>query len=366
MQVDTRRAPVIVPSTINMADRPCCPAATTMRMHILIWFLEGQSSQRDIILGAREALPPEVRIFASHRQDRPEITGSADVSFLEPKDNQERIDWVIETALRHGIKVILVGRVGSVFEAQRHRFEAAGLVLVTGGASMGTFELVDDKSKFTAEAERAGLACVPAITARNAKELIDAYESLRVLGDVCVKPAVGIYGQGFWRFKSEADSFRCFANPDSREVQFETYLNAYRAGADRSAMLVMPYMTGSECSIDMVCESGRPVAFVGRRKEGLHQTFENDSPAVELALKAAAHFQCDGLVNVQTRDDLDGVPHLLEINPRYSGGIGYTRHTGVNLPGIFATRRLGLAEPVSDWIPNIRVKAITVAVPVTT
>lgn len=335
-------------------------------MHILIWFLEGQSSQRDIILGAREALPPEVRIFASHRQDRPEITGSADVSFLEPKDNQERIDWVIETALRHGIKVILVGRVGSVFEAQRHRFEAAGLVLVTGGASMGTFELVDDKSKFTAEAERAGLACVPAITARNAKELIDAYESLRVLGDVCVKPAVGIYGQGFWRFKSEADSFRCFANPDSREVQFETYLNAYRAGADRSAMLVMPYMTGSECSIDMVCESGRPVAFVGRRKEGLHQTFENDSPAVELALKAAAHFQCDGLVNVQTRDDLDGVPHLLEINPRYSGGIGYTRHTGVNLPGIFATRRFGLAEPVSDWIPNIRVKAITVAVPVTT
>ena len=76
---------------------------------------------------------------------------------------------MIETALRHGIKVILVGRVGSVFEAQRHRFEAAGLVLVTGGASMGTFELVDDKSKFTAEAERAGLACVPAITARNAK-----------------------------------------------------------------------------------------------------------------------------------------------------------------------------------------------------
>ncbi|MBN0056490.1 ATP-grasp domain-containing protein, partial [Pseudomonas aeruginosa] len=54
------------------------------------------------------------------------------------------------------------------------------------------------------------------------------------------------------------------------------------------------------------------------------------------------------------------------INPRYSGGIGYNRHTGVNLPGIFATRRLGLAEPVSDWIPNIRVKAITVAVPVAT
>lgn len=337
-----------------------------MRTHILIWFLEGQSSQRDILLGAREALPPEVKIFASHRQERLEITGLADVSLLEPKGNQERIDWVIETALTHEIKVILAGRVGSVFEAQRRRFEDAGLVLVTGGSTMSTFELVDDKSKFTAEAERARLACVPAITATNAQELIDAYETLRAHGDVCVKPAVGIYGQGFWRFKSEADPFRCFANPDSREVQFETYLQAYRADGDRPAMLVMPYMAGSECSIDMVCESGRPVAFVGRRKQGLHQTFESDSPAVELALKAAAHFQCDGLVNVQTRDDADGVPHLLEINPRYSGGIGYTRHTGINLPGIFATRRLGLPEPVGQWIPNIRVKAITVAVPVAT
>lgn len=330
----------------------------------MIWFLEGVSSQRDIILGAREALAPDVKIFASHRQERPEITGHADVSFLEPKDNQERIGWVIETAMTEGIKVILAGRAGSLFEAQRHRFEAAGLVLVTGGLSMRTFELVDDKSKFTAEAERAGLTCVPAITVTNAQELTDAYEMLRSHGDVCVKPAVGIYGRGFWRFKSGADPFRCFANPDSREVQFEIYLQAYRANRDRPVMLVMPYMSGSECSIDMVCEAGHPVAFVGRRKQGLHQTFENDLPAVKLALKAAEHFQCDGLVNVQTRDDADGIPHLLEINPRYSGGIGYTRHSGINLPGIFATRRLGQPEPLGVWVPNARVKAITVAMPV--
>ena len=41
----------------------------------MIWFLEGQSSQRDILIGAREALPADVKIFASHRRDRPEITG---------------------------------------------------------------------------------------------------------------------------------------------------------------------------------------------------------------------------------------------------------------------------------------------------
>lgn len=330
----------------------------------MIWFLEGQSSQRDIILGARDALPSEVKIFASHRQDRPEITNIADVAFIEPKDDQQRIDWIIQTAEAHGIKVILAGRAGRIHEAERHRFESAGLKLVTGGLSLETFDLVDDKSRFTAEAEKAGLNCVPAITVNNARELVDAYEILRAQGEVCVKPAVGIYGQGFWRFKESVDPFRCFANPDARDVNFETYLAAYRAETNRPAMLVMPYMGGTECSVDMVCEAGRPVAHVGRRKQGLHQTFERDSAAVELALSAAAHFKCDGLVNVQTRDNAAGVPHLLEINPRYSGGIGYTRHTGINLPGIFATRQLGLPEPATNWQANVRVKAVTVAVPV--
>jgi biotin carboxylase len=330
----------------------------------LIWFLEGQSSQRDIILGAREALPPEVKIFASHRQDRLEITGNANFSFQEPKDNQERIDWALGMAKAYGVKVILVGRVGRAFEAHRPRFEAEGLQLVTGGMSLETFDLVDNKSNFTAEAERAGLACVPAITVSSAQELVDAYETLKAQGEVCVKPAVGIYGQGFWRFKEGADPFRCFSNPDSREVNFDTYLQAYCAVADRPTMLLMPYMPGSECSIDMVCEAGRPVAFVGRRKQGLYQTFERDSAAVELALKAAEHFRCDGLINVQTRDDEEGAPHLLEINPRYSGGIGYTRETGINLPGIFATRRLGLPEPESIWRSSVRVKIVTIAVPV--
>ena len=326
----------------------------------MIWFLEGQASQRDVIIGAREALPAGTRIFASHRRDRPEITNEADVSFVEPVDREERLNWVIQKALEHSVKIVVAGRIGGAYEAHRAQFEAAGLVLVTGGTSKRTFDLVDDKSLFTAEAERAGLACVPAITATSASELVSAYETLAAQGEVCIKPAVGIYGQGFWRFK-DVDPFRCLANPDAREISFEAYYGLYKALAERPAMLVMPYMPGSECSVDMVCEGGRVVELVGRRKQDVHQTFERDSAATSLAVRAAEHFGCDGIVNVQTRDNVDGVPHLLEINPRYSGGIGYTRATGINLPGIFATRRLGLKEPEFNLVDGVRVKAITIA-----
>lgn len=328
----------------------------------MIWFLEGQSSQREVIMGAREALPASVRIVASHRQQRSEITGLADVALQEPAKGEECIDWVLETARRLDIKVVFAGRIGSFYEAHRERFVAQGLDLVTGGTSMQTFLNVDDKSRFTAAAESAGLACIPGITAHNAQELKTAYEVLATSGEVCIKPTVGIFGHGFWRFKAGVDDFRCFANPDARETTFEAYFNAYRQSETRPPMLLMPYMPGSECSVDMVCEQGKAVAFVGRRKQGMIQTFERDSEAVHLAVRAAEHFGCDGLINVQTRDDASGKPHLLEINPRYSGGIGYTRETGINLAGIFATRRLGMKEPETHWLENIRVKAITVAV----
>ncbi|VVP82818.1 hypothetical protein PS910_02118 [Pseudomonas fluorescens] len=330
----------------------------------MIWFLEGQASQRDIIMGALDALPPGLRVFASHRHDRPEITGVAHIGLREPEAHAERIDWVIRTALEHSIRVVVAGRAGGAYEAHRAQFEAVGITLVTGGVNARTFELVDDKSKFTAQAERAGLACIPAITVVDADELLGAYETFKSMGEVCIKPVVGIYGQGFWRFKAGVDPFRCLANPDAREVDFGTYHQLYAAGAAREPMLVMPYLPGPECSVDMVCEGGKVVEYVGRRKTGIHQTFERGTAAAHLAIAAAEHFGCDGIVNVQTRDDAAGKPHLLEINPRYSGGIGYTRATGVNLAGIFATRRLGLPAPPNDWVDGVRVKPITVAVSV--
>lgn len=330
----------------------------------MIWFLQGQSSQRDIILGAREALPPSVRVYASHQSDRPEITALAHQSFQEPADRNERIDWVISTAREHAIKVVLAGRTGRDYEARRADFDSAGISLVTGGMSLRTFDLVDDKANFTAEAERAGLAYIPAITVKTPDELLAAYETLNSSAEVCIKPVVGIYGQGFWRFRQGVDAFRCFANPDAREVDFETYHRIYSAGPAREPMLVMPYLPGPECSVDMVCESGKVVAYVGRRKTGSHQTFERNTASTDLAIRAAEHFGCDGVVNVQTRDNADGQPLLLEINPRYSGGVGYTRVAGVNLAGIFAARRLGYPEPEASWVEDVRIRPITVPVTV--
>ncbi|WP_455233138.1 ATP-grasp domain-containing protein [Geopseudomonas aromaticivorans] len=330
----------------------------------MIWFLQGQSSQRDVIEGARKALPAHIKIYASHTQDRPEITGMADVAWREPEDADERVEWVLAQAKAHGIKVILAGRKTAIYEARRADFEAAGIDLITGVRSMDDYRL-DDKSVFTAECQRAGLRVVPAITATDGEELFRAVGQLLERGPVCVKPVRGIYGAGFWRLEVGLDPFRCFAFPDDRKVDAATFIDLYRASANPQPQLVMPYMPGEEVSVDIVCERGEPVAWVGRRKHSLTQSFERDGAAVELALATVRHFGLDGIISVQTKDDADGVPHLLEVNLRYSGGIAYTPLAGVNLAGIFACRRLGLPEPVTAWQDGTEIKIISAAVPAT-
>jgi hypothetical protein len=332
----------------------------------MIWFLQGQSSQRDVIAGAMEVINGRIPVMASHRQHRPEVTAAADIVLLEPSDDAERVDWALDVGLSNGVKAMLVGRAGQDFEPHRERFEAAGIDLVTGGMSIDTFNQVDDKSIFTAAAAGAGLAVIPAITATNGDELAAALDSMKADGPVCVKPARGIYGMGFWRVDVGADPFRCFANADHHTVNEALFVQAYRASANPKPLLVMPYMPGSECSVDMVLHKGKVIAHCARRKEGLFQTFSRTGSAVDLAIQAAEFFRCDGIVNVQTRDDAAGSPHLLEINPRYSGGIGYTRFAGINLAGIFAATRLGLHRPVTEWVDGVQIKGITSPVRVDT
>ncbi|MFH7439560.1 carboxylate--amine ligase, partial [Pseudomonas syringae pv. tagetis] len=70
----------------------------------MIWFLDVQSSHREETLGALDALPASVQIIASHRLQRSEITGQAHVALQEPVYNDERIDWVVETARALGVR----------------------------------------------------------------------------------------------------------------------------------------------------------------------------------------------------------------------------------------------------------------------
>ena len=123
-------------------------------------------------------------------------------------------------------------------------------------------------------------------------------------------------------------------------------------------------LTGLECSVDMFCEHGSVKQAVVRYKQhDDNQRLTLSDPARDLAVKVAVLFACDGLVNMQARYSAEGELSILEVNPRPSGGIGYTLHSGINLIATAVAHGLGVAHKAADPLESgALVRAITTSV----
>jgi carbamoylphosphate synthase large subunit len=317
----------------------------TCNTPISVWLAEGQSSQRDMLLSlqALKAQQMPLHIIASHRHDRPEILGCADMAYREPHFlpqglsvealPQARVDFVRQHAIEQGVQVLLTGRNSSYYEAERATFAKAGIRLLTGATSTQTLALLEDKASFTAHCEAHDIAVASGWRFDNLAELEVLLETHAHL-PLCVKPITGIFAQGFWRLdtgnREPWDSFNHLYFTDDKKIQLAAFLHAYAHShmvADKPIpMLLMPYLSGQEYSIDAVCEQGEVLAAVTRYKEGAMQYIGYDESVMAVVKKVVASVKADGIISIQTKADDHGNHKVLEINARPSGGIAYTDH----------------------------------------
>ncbi|WLP93751.1 ATP-grasp domain-containing protein [Psychrobacter sp. M13] len=358
---------------------------------VAAWLAEGQSSQRDMLaslqsLKADAATP--FSIIASHRHNRAEIFEYADEVYLEPyvsNDGSEdviaepigpRWQFVLENAQKDNVKVLLTGRNGIDYEVHREQFTVAGIRLLTGATSVEALASIEDKFAFM---QRCLTHDIPVATAwrfDNTAEL----KTLLAKHDhqpLCVKPVTGIFAQGFWRLDTgketseHYDSFEHLYFTEEKKINTAQFIEAY----DNSQiikerpipMLLMPYLSGREYSIDVVCEYGEVLAAVTRYKTGKIQHIGYDESVMAVVIPLIKAFGCDGIVSVQTKQNDDGQHCVLEINSRPAGGISYTTHSGVDLTQIAFGYWLGLTakprlEDIIEQITPCQVRSVMTSV----
>ena len=368
---------------------------TTSTTPSAVWLAEGQSSQRDM-LASLQALKAQsetpFNIIASHRHNRPEIFEFADSVYIEPSasatdsDEQAELEsaepvmprwqFVLEQAKNNNVKVLLTGRNGIDYEAQREAFDAAGIRLLTGATNVAALEAIDDKFAFMQQCHEHDIPVAEAWRFDNVAEL----ESLLARHGhqpLCVKPVTGIFAQGFWRLDTgketdaRYDSFEHLYFTEEKKINTTQFINAYANSLmvhERPIpMLLMPYLSGQEYSIDVVCEYGEVLAAVTRYKTGKIQHIGYEQAVMDVVTPLIKAFGCDGIVSVQTKADDDRQHRVLEINSRPSGGIGYTTHSGLDLTQVGFGYWLGLTDKpklvdIAQQIIPCQVRSIMVSV----
>ena len=118
-------------------------------------------------------------------------------------------------------------------------------------------------------------------------------------------------------------------------------------------LLVQEHLPGPEHSLDVLARSDGHVAAVVPRERlkvdsGIAVTGRtlHDDGLDAFAREVAAAIELTTVANVQVKEDADGEPALLEVNPRFPGTMPLTIAAGVDMP------RLAIGEALGTPIPD--------------
>lgn len=325
-----------------------------MKDHYTVWIAESFSCQKDIIQALKDSsLASHLKIICSHHLLRPELQHIADL-FIQQPDILDAAEWLLKQCIQFKVDLLFCGKKAHCIEPYREQFAKHNIQLITGAMSLQALEDIDDKFVFTEQCKALHLPYIPAIKADSSDTLKTAIlQAKQQFSEICAKPVHGVYGFGFVRLKDDIDYFQHFKSPFIANTQ--QFIEAYAQLEQGIEYLIMPYLNGEECSVDIACHQGKILAQVTRIKYQFHQECFLQHPCHEICTQLVQHFNCDGLINIQFKKDQQQQWHILEINARPAGGFAYTLHTGVNLVAEIFAQKLSLNLQRENTISPIKV-----------
>lgn len=251
-------------------------------------------------------------------------------------DQDAYIAWCLDFCRAHRVDIFIPGKESTALAAEHARFAAQG-TRVLSAAAPAALELIHDKASFYAALDLPGAPLAETRMFDNLEQFDAAYAELRQRHPkLCVKPSKSVFGLGFSILDEERSSAALLIAGAQYHIGLEDMRRGMAELGQFRTMLLMQYLDGHEYSVDCVGDQGRLVAAVARKKPmqaGRGQLIDMRQDILDACAKLAADFGLNGCFNVQFRENGDKL-HLLEINPRMSGGIGMACVAGPNLPYI--------------------------------
>lgn len=322
---------------------------------VRLWFNRTYATTWHLI-GMIRANPEgrSVHVLGSHIDLASPVLSACDRTLLEPAVGPaEYVDWAVATAEAERIDVFVPREHMAALAAARDRFAAVGTRLLCPDADV--VELFDDKAAGYRAAAALGLPVPPYRVVHDGAELRDAYAEFAAIADeVCMKPVRGVGGEGYRRLTTEPVAWAADLARELRSlVRLDDACRALDDAGPREVM-VMPFLEGTEVSVDVLADSsGQVRAAVGRAHDtqpGRRLRMIADDPAArEMAEVLTPAHRVAYLSNTQVKY-WRGRPYLLELNTRAAGGIFQTALAGVNLP--WAAVQLALGEEPAPIRPR--------------
>lgn len=329
-----------------------------------IWFNRWFSTVSHYIELIREN--PDQRkfvIYGSHPNPDALYLQYCDYVYIEPDiSGNEYIEFCLDFCKKHRINIFIPRKENVLISRRLAEFEAIGVkVLVCPDAKL--MEMVDNKATAYQVFENTFYKREPIFTipdyyvVNNSKDFKKAYQLLKEDGhQVCMKPAIGEGATGFRVIKDEIDTIdQLFHQGINYRMPYKYACEILSQQESFPDIMVLEYLEGREYSIDCVASKENLFAAIPRMKgDGRVRELVESRELIQLAEKFHQVFRLPYVFNIQIKYS-HGVPKLLEINPRMSGGMHASCLSGINIP--YLAIKILLGEEVENVTPKFGIRA---------
>jgi biotin carboxylase len=246
------------------------------------------------------------------------------------------LDYCAAFCREHAVDVFIPRRGMGIIARNRERFGGTRVLAETDPAII---ELCGDKIAAYRRIAAFLPQCVPEFAvARDAESFIAACADLSARsGRICCKASRDEGGASFRIIPANADRARLAA--------------LFAEFSCSVPLMVLPYLDGAEVSVDVLRTASGAIMVPRFKPGGRHEYTRYDETILSLCSTLLERIALDAPCNIQFKYR-GGVPYLLEINTRMSGGVQYAAlAAGVNIPNIAVNQLLGVEKA---WRVNRR------------
>lgn len=272
------------------------------------------------------------QIVISHSQPNHYLEQHAEYFEIEPHVSDiDYLNYIMLNCMNHNIEMFIPRHQVSTLAEYSKKFQEIG-VKPMFVASPEIYQLIDDKVKTYQDLSQTGIIAIPdTYVVSTLKEFQEAYGRITANGgSACLKPISGIGGEGFKRIVEKSELEEAFTTSSTMLTKARLERVLSEQGSVTPFML-SEFMQDDEWSIDCLAKDGELLLAIPRCKaDAYRQNIEYREELITIANEITKRYKLSYLYNIQVKYH-HGIPHLIEINTRFSGGMYKVGVTGANM-----------------------------------
>ncbi len=263
---------------------------------------------------------------------------------------------LIELCEKNNIHAILPLVTKELIPLANHKetFEKKGIRVLVSSAS--SLEIANDKSKTYQFLEWRG---IPVPEYRVIETLDQFTNAVKELGfpekEICFKPSASNGSRGFRILSKKVNELDLLFNykPSAGYLQIEDAHRILSSG-NFPELLLTEFLPGEEYSVDCLAHNGETLIMIPRLRKkmingiSVEGEIVQDHLILEYCRNIIFALKLHGNIGIQIKRSANGIPLLLEINPRVQGTISACLGAGVNLPVLAVKKEMGIPIDPSD------------------